>query len=256
MKVVKKILIIDAILLALSIVLFTATTIAYFTSQKKVSATFTSGDVRIALSQAAVKKDSSGNLIEDATQPRVFGSVDGTPYDYGMIFPGQSIYKDPTIRNVGANEAYIAARVTISDGAGDIHRLLGYDNADYIDTDTFISGSLLDEDDLHFGEWNGIQNVTHNDHFAMMQVPDVRAGEYHLYFFILSPMKQNEEIELFDTLHFFDEWTGEDMKEFRDLRIDVVAFGVQTFGFNSCYDAMTSAFPSHFSGITQMASQN
>ena len=246
MKAIKKILIIDAILLALSIVLFTATTIAYFTSQRKVSATFTSGDVKIALSQAAVISDTNGNLIEDTAQPRVFGSVDGTPYSYGMIFPGQSIYKDPTIKNIGANDAYIAAKITISDGSGDIHRLLGYENSDYIDTDGFISGSLLDEDDLHFGAWNGFENVTHNEHFAMLQVPDVRAGEYHLYFFILSPMTQDEEVELFDTLHFYEEWTGEDMKELRDLRIDVVAFGVQTFGFSSCLEAMSCAFPAHF----------
>ena len=59
-------------------------------------------------------------------------------------------------------------------------------------------------------------------------------------------MTQDEEVELFDTLHFYEEWTGEDMKELRDLRIDVVAFGVQTFGFSSCLEAMSCAFPAHF----------
>lgn len=256
MKTVKRILIIDAILLAFSILIFTATTIAYFTSQKKVSATFTSGDIKIALSQAFVKQDSMGNLIEDATQPRIFGSEEGTPYNYGMVFPGQYIYKDPTIKNVGANDAYIAAKVTISDGAGDIHKLLGYPNSDYIDTDEFISGGLLNEDNLHFGNWNGLDKVTHNQHFAMIQIPEIREGKYHLYFFILEPMSQSEEVELFDTLHFLESWSGTDMQELRDLKIDVVAYGVQTFGFSSCFEAVTTAFPTHFSKIIEMASEN
>ena len=252
MKSIKRILIIDAILLCLSVLIFTATTIAYFTSQKKVTATFTSGDVKISLSQAAVKKDATGHLVEDLTQPRIFGSEDGTPYDYGIIFPGQTIYKDPTIKNIGYNDAYIAAKVTISDGAGDLHKLIGYENDDHIDIEMLLGGGLFDEDGLHFGQWNGLEGVTYNDRFAMIQIPDVQNGRYHLYFFILPIMSHNEEIELFDTMYVNPDWSGEDMKELRDLKIEVAAYGVQTFGFSSCYEAVTAAFSDHFSDVAPL----
>lgn len=248
MKTLKKILIIDTILLLFAVLLFAATTIAYFSDQSRVTSTITSGEVKIALSQAAVKRDSSGNLVEDAESPRVFGSEVGTPYNYGIIYPGQMIYKDPTIKNIGSNNAYMAAKVTISDGAGDIHRLIGYSNDNALDIEMLLSGGLLSENG-HFGVWNGIDNVTYNDRFAMVQIPDRANGEYHLYFMILEPVAFGEEIELFNTMFINPDWTGTDMEELKDLKIDVVAFGVQTFGFNSCYEAMTTALADHFSDI-------
>jgi hypothetical protein len=42
------------------------------------------------------------------------------------------------------------------------------------------------------------------------------------------------------------EWDNAQMRELVDLKIKVQAFAVQTFGFESCFDAMKGAFSTHF----------
>lgn len=248
----KKLFIAEIVILLLAILLFAQTTYSYFSSASKSSATVTVGNVSILFSEAAVTRDSTGNLVEDKTQSRVFGSPTGTLHDYGIIYPGQQIYKDPTVQNTGTNEAFIAAKVTLTDGHGDIHRVIGYPNYDEIDVSMLFGGGLLDET-AHFGTWNGIEDVTYTDHFAIVQVPHRSEGRYDIYFFILQPLEQGEMITLFDRMFFAPEFTDEEMREFRELRIDTHAFAVQTTGFASCYEAMLNALPDHFSDLPHSA---
>lgn len=245
-------LILELSILLLSVLMFTQASYAYFSSQSKASATITAGNVSILLSESAVKRDGNGNLVEDTESSKIFGSASGTVHDYGTIFPGQSIYKNPTIENTGTNDAYIAAKMTLTDGDGDIHRIIGFENYDDIDLSIIFGGGLLDES-AHFGRWNGIDGVTYNSHFAMLQVPDRAHGEYDIYFFILEPISHAESVVLFDGMYFPSELRSEEMKEFGDLRVDICAFGVQASGFDSCYNAMTKALPEHFEDLVQSA---
>lgn len=248
-KSAKKWLLIEAIILAVSILTFTHTTLAYFSSRQKTDATITSGNVTILLSESAVKNDGKGNLVPDPSQDRIQGSKEGTPIDYGIVYPGQTIFKDPTIQNTGSNHAYIAAKISITDGSGDIHRVIGFEDFDEIDISMMFGGGLLNEA-AHFGTWNGLKNVTYNDHYAMVQIPNRAEGRYDIYFFVLSPLTQNETVVIYDQIFFAPEFTNQDMMEFRELRVDVIGFGVQTLGFASCYEAMTIALPEHFSDLT------
>ena len=63
---------------------------------------------------------------------------------------------------------------------------------------------------------------------------------------MLSPLSHGEKVVLFDTMTISDEWGNADMQELAELKIDVEAFGVQTFQLDSCVTAMTEAFPQHF----------
>lgn len=252
MKNTKIRLLAELLILLVSILMFAQATYAYFSSQSKASATITAGNVEILLSESAVKHDDLGNLVRDTESPKIFGSASGTVHDYGIVFPGQHIFKDPTIQNIGTNDAYIAAKMSITDGDGDIHRLIGYDNYDEIDLTTLFGGGFFDEP-AHFGEWNGIENVTHNDSFAMVQVPHRSQGRYDVYFFLLSPTKRGDSVTLFDSMYFYEGLSNEEMREFEDLRIDIYAFGVQTSGFGSCYDAMLGALPEHFADLQHSA---
>lgn len=251
-KSVKKWLLIEAIILAVSILAFTHTTLAYFSSLEKTDATITAGSVDIALSEAAVKRDGKGNLIADPSKDRIRGSREGTPIDYGIVYPGQTIFKDPTIENTGSNNAYVAAKISITDGSGDIHRVVGFEDFDEIDITMLLSGGLLGEN-AHFGTWNGLENVTYNDHYAMVQVPKRAEGQYDIYFFVLTPLQKNETVVIYDQISFAPEFTNQDMMEFRELRIDVIGFGVQTMSFESCYEAMTIALPDYFSDLPFIA---
>lgn len=245
MKTLKGKLIVSNILLCTAIFMLVATTIAYFTAQRQMSATLTSGNVKIALSEAAVKSDGKGNLIEDPDAARIFGTPEATVHDYGMVYPGQTIFKDPTIRNTGSNDAFIAAKVVFEDGAGDLHKIYGYPESNGIDIELLLKGALLDEK-INVGWWNGHEEVCHNDRYAMIQVAEPHESKYTFYFLFSKPFQQNETEMLFDTLYIDEFLSGHDLQELRDLKITVQAFGVQTYGFESCYQAMTTAFPTHF----------
>ena len=240
-----------AIVLVLSVAMIAAagTTIAYFTDEREVTNVFTAGNVYISLTEAAVKSDGMGNLIEDTENPRVQGvSIDSTEdaiHNYGTLYPGKTMYKDPTIKNTGDDPAWIAAKIIVTDGSGDINKLYGFENSEYIDILEMFSGGLFTQT-MHVGVWKTFENAYYNDHFAMVQVPDAARGVYEFYIFVLDQCEKDEEVELFDTMTISGEFTNSDMQELRELEITVQAFAVQTFGFENAYFAMTGAFPEHF----------
>jgi len=241
------------LVMCVMITVVTGGSIAYFTDARQMNNVFTSGNVRVELTEAAVKDDGSGNLIEDTSADRIYGSAisdqrgGGTVNNYGVIFPGQSIFKDPTITNTSDRKAWVAAKVIISDGAGDINRIMGYPGYSEIDIETLLSGGLLDEN-IHVGSWNGMDDVCYNDNYSMVQiVADSVAGVYEFYFFILSPLEKNGSVTVFDNMTVPAEWGSDDMKELAQLNITIQAFAVQEHGFSDCYTAMREAFPAHFS---------
>ena len=243
----KKGMLFSLLLLLLAVIAFAASTIAYFSDVKQTSNVFTSGNVAIVLSESAITRDEAGNVIADTTRPRVFGTSDGTLHNYGTVYPGQTIFKDPIVTNSGLSDAWVAVKVTITDGTGDICRIMGYnpDETDMIDIEAMLGGGLLDEK-VHVGVWNGIEDVTHNDRYAMIQTADARAGVYTFYFLMLEPMQPGDEVMLFDHVTVPREWDNAEMQQLADLKIHVQAFGVQTFQLESCLKAMQQAFPTHF----------
>lgn len=233
------------IFFALSLLMLLGTTFAYFSDTKQVTNTITVGNVAIELTEAAVKRDNGGNLVEDTSAPRVKGGADTTIRDYGVIYPGISIYKDPTIKNIGNSDAWIAAKITITDGVGDISKVIGYEDVAGIDIGMLLSGGLLREG-CYVGEWNGIHDVLYNDKFAIVQKADNRLGEYVFYVFFHNTFAPGAQETLFDHFIIPEDWSGDMMQEFRELTIHIQAFGVQVFDLDSCYEAMTKAFSAHF----------
>lgn len=245
MKSAKAHLMLNSILLLSLLLLLVGTTIAYFSDIRQVSNTLTAGNVEISLSESAVKGDGAGNLIADPSKPRFYGGKEATVNDYGRIYPSQSIYKDPTVKNTGDEDAWIAMKLTVEDGNGDISKLLGYPGFDGIDIHYLLSGYLLSET-TNFGPWNGIQNVSYNDNFAMIQVPDGANGKYNFYFFINKALPAGKTVTLFDNMTVPAEWTGIQMQELKELKITVQAFAVQTANLENCFSAMLGAFPEYF----------
>lgn len=249
---ISKYKLISLLLIAVAaIALATSGTIAFFTDFRESTGVFTAGSVYIELTEAAVKIDADGNLIEDSSRDRVQGAEVGnghTPViqDYGVVFPGQTIHKDPTVKNVGSEDAWVAVKVIIEDGTGDINKLFTYGNGtDDIDIERLLSGGLLDES-AHVGTWCGYSGVCYNDNYAMLQYSSHRDGRYEFFFLMLKPMASGETVEVFDTF-FIDPYFGnEEMQEFRELKITVQAFAVQEYGFSSCLEAVCEAFPERF----------
>ncbi len=243
----KKGMLFSLLLLVFAIIAFAASTIAYFSDVKQTASVFTSGNVSIVLSESAITRDEAGNVIADTTRPRILGTSDGTLHNYGTVYPGQTILKDPIVTNSGLGSAWVAVKVTITDGTGDICRIMGYnpDETDMIDIETMLSGGLLDEK-VHVGVWNGIEDVCYNDKYAMVQLASRAQDRYDFYFFMLDPLAKDESFTVFDTMFIDNTWDNDAMKELSDFKINVCAYAVQLYGFNSCFDAMTAAFSSEF----------
>lgn len=236
----------SCILLTVTVLMFVGATLAYFSDMQQSSSVLTAGDVKIALSEAAVKTDNAGNLVVDTEKPRIFGTPgEVTIHNYGRIYPGQSIWKDPTITNIGSAPEWVAAKVILHDGAGDLTKIMGYEGFDGIDIEILLSGGLLDES-VHFGTWNGIPNVCYNNRYAMIQIPHDTEETFVFYFLMLEPVKVGESVVLFDQINFPLEWVHLDMEQLKDLKIEVQAFGVQIMQLESCLEAMTGAFPDYF----------
>lgn len=247
----KKLKILAVTLVVAAIIVATvSTTVAFFTEAKESQSVFTAGNVYITLSEAAVVADSGGNLIEDPSRDRIFGkdisSGETVVNDYGYIFPGETIHKDPTVKNVGNGKAWVAAKVIIEDGVGNIHRLYCYDPTfDNLDIERLLTGGLLDEA-VHVSDWNGIPDVCFNENYAMIQSADMARGRYEFFFIMEKPLEPGGEVEIFDTVFFDSAFDNAEMNEFRELKITVQAFAVQVQGFDSCLEAMTTAFGEHF----------
>lgn len=226
--------------------------IAYFTDAKESTNVFTAGNVYISLSEAVVINDANGNLVADPSGARVEGTaLDDTsaaPRDYGALYPGKTMHKDPTIKNTGDDPAYVAAKIIIEDGNGDVRKIFGNPGSgtDFINVrQTLLYGGLMGEG-AHFGTWEGHHNVLYNNKYAMLHTASAAEGKYEFYIFMLNPLAKGEEVVLFDSMNIDPTLGNTEMMELSQLKITVQAFAVQQFGFSSSYDAMGAAFPTHF----------
>lgn len=245
-KIVKFNLYLSCILLVVFVMMFLAATIAYFTDSKQAAATLTSGNVRITLVESPIKPDGQGNLVKDPEGILVVGhSETEAPLSYGRVYPGMTICKDPTITNTGDRPEWIAAKVTLTDGDGDLHKIMGYPGYAEIDIEQLLSGGLLDEH-VDVVDWNGIPDVCINERYAMIQIADGAEGKYEFIFLMLQPLAVGESVTIFDKIEFNRMWNNEQMKELASLGIQVQAYGVQLFDMNDCLQAMAEAFPDHF----------
>lgn len=244
-KLIKFNLYMTFIVLVLLILFLVGTTIAYFSSLKQTNAVLTSGNVELVLTEANVKRVGD-HWIPDPDEPLIFGGTGETVInDYGRIYPGQTIFKNPTITNTGDEAEWIAAKVTFFDGEGDLTKIMGYEGYEDIDIEILLSGGLLDEK-INFGEWNGIPDVCHNDRYVMIQSANAAEGRYEFFFLMLQPVQPQKSVLLFDTINVPSEWGNAEMDHLKNLKIQVQAFGVQTASLDSCLKAMTEAFPTHF----------
>lgn len=100
-----------ALCTALVAIAVVGATLAYFTDTKSAENTFTVGNVKIKLDEAKVDKDGKIITGEAAGRTEV-----GQSY---KILPGITVDKDPTVTNIGSNDAWIRVRVTVT-GVKDI----------------------------------------------------------------------------------------------------------------------------------------
>ena len=214
-----------------------AGTYAYLTDTDEQVNTFTTGKVGIALDEAVVKKDTTtGNLV--ATNERT-----SEDQEY-HLFPAMTVTKDPTITvDADSEDAWVAAKVTIT---GDLHTLIGVPNYDNIDIHQLASGGLVDGAATQVTGWNGLSMVYETTECVIYQEADKENNTWTMYIFMKAVQQKNAKIVLFDTLTIPAEWDNAEMAKVNGMEINVQAFAVQANGFADCFEAMTTAFDTHF----------
>ena len=192
------------LVVALIALLTVGGTLAYFTDRDEVTNVFTAGSVDIDLTEQSPY---------DASQRVDVGSDDVAQVNYGDLFPGMVVTKDPTIANIGSLEAYVAAKV-------ELNKSIAQD---------LLSGGLLDLADGY-----EMDVYVHPD------------GSATIYFFITAPVQPGEEVVLFETLTVPTTWDNPEMAAINGLKIRVEAFATQVYGFANCREAMAAAFAGEF----------
>ena len=247
MKKTRKVL---AVVLAfvLTVSLSVAGTIAYLADTDSAKNTFTTGNVKIDLTEADVVEDANGNLVANGTIRNDVLDAEETAYDYGKIYPGQTIFKDPTIELLeGSEDAYIAAVITVTDGEGDIEKLIGTGYEGLLGINKMVSGGFVKENDKMKPDHplHGKLPVYGDETYSVYQKV-VDEDTYKFYIFVEGVKSAGYTATLFDTITIDADWGNEEMAELANLSITVDAYAVQAHGFDDCYTAMTTAFDSVF----------
>ena len=225
----KKILIIAvaACLLALTIA---GTSVAYFTDTDAATNVFTVGEVDIKLTEAKVTVDSQNwHIVKVNPEERVAS----TGIDYKNIrtlWPGQSIAKDPRIDNVGSENAYVGAVITITNDNG----ANGTAN---------IANSLAQADVTSF-----IVGLPQNAAINVKPIVEngVTVGYTVYVLFADAVVAGTGTATVFTGLAIPATWGNTEMKNLENLNVTVNAYATQTAGFANSTEAMNAAFPGTF----------
>ena len=233
-------------------------TLAYMTDTGKATNTFTVGNVKIELTEAKIQKnDVTGNIDAiDAANERFSSTAGDISVNFGKIYPGMTIHKDPNIKNVGSEEAYIAAKITISStpdaGEKTLYDVMGLAGTDLLDISGFVTGGLLavPTDPANNKIIDGGLACSNGDYLIYQR--RVEGNKYVFYVFLEGKKAPGFDQTLFTTLTVPATWNNDEIAAFKKLAIDIEAYAVQTNGFATCYAAMTTAFDTAFHFTTPL----
>ena len=232
----KKLILIAGTALCIVALIAVGVTIAWFTDIKETTNVFTAGDVTISVSE----------LNPQGEEISVKNHV--VQMDYGHAYPGREIVKNTTVTNTGSELAYLAAEIVIMDGEMDISTVLSIPGTPTGITpiNEFFVGGIFDEDYTrrdnptapHFIEWE-------NDKYLIQY--DTRMPEgFWINVFVKNGLASGNSLKLWDGFTFPLTWGNDEMLQCSELRISMRYFAVQAAGFNSCEEAIITAFDGDF----------
>ena len=110
----KKKLIMSTFILFILVLSAASVTLSYFTDTHSVQNTFVVGNLDIKFVESEVEQNQLGHIVKKeggnfAVTPTVFEYGES----FGSLFPMQTIYKDPSIVNVGSEKAFVGAIIEI-----------------------------------------------------------------------------------------------------------------------------------------------
>lgn len=229
----KKKIFVVALVVCIMAISIASASIAYFTDTESATNTFTSGNVAIEMTEATVKEDALGHLVEDTATARKEASETGETFDYGKIFPMQTIYKDPTVQNTGSESAYIGAIITIKNDEGTIDDLLTVKGeANKTAVNEFITGLVSNGYTVKYAEVKDNSDAVIALQIYIVKTDALASGATAVPFFT--------GVKIPST------WDNDEMAKCKTLSISVKAYAVQTAGFADANTAFEAAFGTDF----------
>ena len=228
------------LVLALGATAIIGGTLAYFTDTDSATNTFEAGKVGISLDEAVVEINADDNLVAKESGERT------SEVQNYKLHPGQIVTKDPTIHvDEDSLNAYVGAMVKIT---GDLYDLIGVESYENIDITQWASGGLI-ADPSTATTYNGLWGYE-TDKCFIYQDADKENNMWVLYIFLKAAQPAGQDIVLFDKLTVPTTYDNAEMAKMDTMQIDITAFATQTEGFgeteDSCYKALTAAFPDQF----------
>ena len=231
----KKLIWIMGVALLVMALITAGVTIAWFTDKKETTNVFTAGDVDIKLTELDPLGDVV-NVTDHAIQ-----------MDYGHVYPGLTVTKQTTVTNVGAEDAYIAMQIEITDGTQDITKALSVPGTHTGVTalDEFFFGGLwedaftrVDAPNSHLIVWESTRCIIQYD----IGVTD----GMKINIFVKDVLTSGTEMLSWGGFAFPSTWQNAQMMECLDLRISMKTYAVQASGFADCMSAVEAAFGEEF----------
>lgn len=195
----KKKIFVVALVVCIMAISIASASIAYFTDTESATNTFTAGNVEIKLYET-----NDAGVETDVT------TVVDHKFTYANKYPGQTVKKKPTIRNVADNAAYVAGIITLSGDGADISTLL----TDDVAVKAFLTGGAM------------------NDATTKI-VRDTTAKTITIYIMAADALAKDGTFVLFEDVVIPAKWDNAEMAKFANLTIDVKAYAVQSVGFEA-----------------------
>lgn len=219
----KKKILVACLCVALAVLTIAGTTLAYLTSQDTVTNTFTVGNVSITLDEAKVNDagkpiNKDGAVVTDlANAERVKGN------NYKLI-PGHTYTKDPTVTVVkDSEESYVRMLVTVAFGKELTNAQLA------TKLDNIFTGYNTD--------W-----VRSAKQIEVVDGKTVITYEYRYKTTVSAATVDNKLPALFTGIAIPDAWTGDDLANLGNIKINIVAQAIQADGFANA-EAAWAKFP-------------
>ncbi len=210
-------------------------TLAYLTSRQSVTNTFTVGDLEIGL------------------QEPDWDPQDG---DGKNVYPGYSVYKNPTVRNItssknGEEPCYARIRILLADSGGNlindtartalIKKMIRYDSTYTGTYDSEGSGKNITQGRIPGYSLQEIERLPMINPLFSIDQTRTRDNEIVCNYMGADKtgiLKIGEQATLFTTLAVPTEWTNTEMKLLGDFQILVKAEAIQANGFADQNTAM------------------
>ena len=210
-------------------------TLAYFTDEtQKVQNTFSVGNVKITLDEA--KLDESGNATSERTE-------EGN--DYGVMMPGSSISKDPTVHvDKDSQDAWLFVKLDLSKYASLVMMYNQLHDAPATTLDAQIEAVLSYVDGFDSDKWT----IMNKDEIAA----SLQGGNPTTLSVILGYkeiVKAEEDIVVFTGITMPKEITSEMLEAVPnftkdDFNIDITAYAIQAAEIEDLDAAYAAMFPS------------